>query len=90
MPTLPHSLNWVYPHQQPCLLIIIQARRLKMEDRYNNIMQELTKNLQDAEYRMELVMHKEDFQDAFCQGLQFSLEILKEAHFESTDFYKKN
>jgi hypothetical protein len=60
-----------------------------MENRYDEVMKELINNLQDAEHRFCLALHEEDLEDAFCEGLRESLGVLKEEHFENTEFYKK-
>ncbi len=60
-----------------------------MHERYIVLFQSLINKIQDAERRWDLAQGKEDLELAYCKGIQFGLDILKEERFENTGFFKK-
>jgi tRNA G10 N-methylase Trm11 len=60
-----------------------------MQRRDSDTLFSLINKIRDAEIRLERLNGDEDLQLAYCDGIQSSLDILKNENFEKTEFYKK-
>ncbi len=61
----------------------------KIRGHYPEVLQAVISKLTESENDYVSALHQNELELAYCEGIQHSLDLLKEERFENTEFFKK-